>query len=42
MSLLALCASFAVIARAFRWRLGGAVWSVWTLAAMLGVLVALR
>jgi hypothetical protein len=42
MSLLVLCASFAAAARAFRWRVGGMVWSMWTLAALLGVLVALR
>ena len=42
MSLLVLCALFAVIVRAFRWRVGGMVWSVWMLTAVLGVLVALR
>lgn len=42
MSLLVLCAFFAVAAHTFRWRIGGMAWSVWLLAAMLGVLVALR
>jgi len=42
MSLLVLCASFALAAQVFRWKVGGMVWSVWLLASMLGVLVALR
>ena len=42
MSLLLLCVSFAVAARAFHWRIGGMLWSVWMLTTMLGVLVALR
>lgn len=42
MPLLVLCAFFAVAAHIFCWRIGGMTWSVWLLAAMLGVLVALR
>lgn len=42
MSLLALCASLAIAARAFHWRVGGMLRSLWLLTAMLAVLVAVR
>ena len=42
MSLLALCAFLALVARTLHWRVGGMLWSAWVLTAMLGVLAALR